>query len=59
LNEAALVGEDDRLGAVVEVELLEDSGDVGLDGRLAEDELAGDLTIGHAAGLAFTGSRRR
>jgi hypothetical protein len=41
LNEAALVGEDDRLGAVVEVELLEDSGDVGLDRGLAEDELAG------------------
>jgi hypothetical protein len=59
LNEAALIGEDDRLGAVVELELLEDSGDVGFDGGLAEDELAGDLTIRQAAGLAFTGSRRR
>jgi hypothetical protein len=45
LNETALVGEDDGLGAVVKVELLEDSGDMGLDGGLAEHELAGDLPL--------------
>ncbi len=50
LNEARLVGEDDGLGAVVEVELGEDARDVGLDGGVAYDELAGDVGVGHAAG---------
>ena len=44
-NEAGFVGEDDGLGAVVEVELGEDARDVGLDGGVADDELAGDVGV--------------
>ena len=45
LDEAGLVGEDDGLGAVVEVELGEDACDVGFDGGFADDEFAGDLGV--------------
>ena len=50
MDESAFVGEDDGLGAVVEVEFGEDAGDVGLDRCVAEDELAGDAVVGEAAG---------
>jgi hypothetical protein len=50
LDESAFVGEDVGLGAVVHVEFLEHAGDVGLDGGLAEDEVAGDVAVGLAAG---------
>ena len=49
MDEAGFVGEDDGLGAVVEVELGEDACDVGLDGGVADDELAGDVGVGEAA----------
>ncbi len=31
-------------------ELVENAGDVGLDGRFTENEFFGDLTVGHATG---------
>ena len=48
--EACLVGEDDCLDAVSEVELLEDVGDVRLDGGFADEELFADLCVRQAAG---------
>ena len=48
-DETGLVGEDDRLHAVAQVELLEDASDVGLHGSVADDELGGDLGVGEAA----------
>ena len=45
LDEAGLVGEDDGLGAVVEVEFGEDACDVGFDGGVADDECACDLGV--------------
>ena len=45
LDESAFVGEDDGLGAVVEVELGEDACDVRFDGGVADDEFAGDLCV--------------
>jgi len=48
LDETGLVGEDDRLDAVAEVEFLEDAGDVGFDGPVANDEFGGDLRVGQA-----------
>ena len=50
MDESAFVGEDDGLGTVVEVELGEDACDVGFDGGVADDELVGDVAVGHAAG---------
>jgi hypothetical protein len=49
-DEPCLVGVDDGLGAVAEVELGVDTCDVGLDGRVADDQLGGDLGVGVAAG---------
>ena len=48
-DDAGLVGEDDRLDAVAEVELVEHAGDVGLDRERRDDELFGDLGVGEAA----------
>ena len=45
LHEPGFVGEDDGLGSVVEVKLGEDAGDVGLDGGVADEELAGDVGV--------------
>jgi hypothetical protein len=45
-----LVREDDRLYAIAQVELLEDVGDVRLDGGLADVELLGDLSVGESVG---------
>ena len=45
-----LVGVDDGLGAVAELELLQDAGDVGLDGAIADDEPGGNLGVGESAG---------
>ena len=42
-HQASLVGEYDRLDAVARAELRQDMLDVGLDGRLAEDQIGGDL----------------
>ncbi len=49
-HEAGFVGDHDGLGAVAQVELLEEVGDVRLDGVLADDERCGDLAVGEAAG---------
>src|SRR3954452_418225 len=49
LDQAGLVGDDDGLGPVAHGELGEEVGDVGLDGRVADDELAGDLAVRAAA----------
>lgn len=48
LEEAGLVRQDDRLHPVAEVKLLQDMGDVRLDGRLADVELLPDLRVGEA-----------
>src|SRR5262249_46395442 len=45
-----LVGQHDELGAVAEVELLQDMRDVRLDGRVADVELLTDLRVGKPAG---------
>src|SRR5437773_7504972 len=50
LCEARFVGEDDGLCSVVQVELGVDASDVGLDGRVADDELARDVGVREAAG---------
>src|SRR4051794_31076037 len=49
-DESGLVGVDDGLCSVAEVEFGVDACDVGLDGRVADDELRGDLGVGVAAG---------
>jgi hypothetical protein len=43
LHQSGLVTEDDRLHTVAQPQLCEDVHNVGLDGRLAEEERAGDL----------------
>ncbi|TWD83228.1 low temperature requirement protein LtrA [Kribbella amoyensis] len=48
-DEAALVGEDDRLDAVAETEFEQDPGDVRLHGGLADEQLGRDLGVGEAA----------
>jgi hypothetical protein len=50
LEEACLVGKHDGLDAVAEVELLQDVGDVCLDGGVADVELSRDLPVRQAAG---------
>src|SRR5207244_2461108 len=49
LDQTGLVGEDDRLYAVAQVEFLEDAGDVGFRGSVADDEFGGDLGVREAA----------
>ena len=46
---ADLVGQDHGLHPVAQAELGEDVADVGLHGRLADDELGGDLAVGQPA----------
>jgi hypothetical protein len=50
LHEPALVGQHDRLDAVAQVQLGQDPRDVGLHGRLAEEEALRDLAVRHATG---------
>src|SRR5207248_10818479 len=50
VEESRLVREHDCLDAVAEVELLEDVGDVCLDGGVADVELFADLGVREAAG---------
>jgi hypothetical protein len=50
LGEPGLVCEYDRLDAVAEAELLENVGDVCLDGGFADVELLSDLLVGQAIG---------
>ena len=45
-----LTGGDDGLGAAFDAELLQDGGDMRLDGRLRHAELVGDLFVEEAAG---------
>src|SRR5919204_6997273 len=47
---AGLVREHHRLDAIAQPELHEHARDVRLDGRLADDELSGDLSVGQPAG---------
>ena len=49
-DQAGLVGEDHRLHAVAQPQLGEHVADVGLDRRLADHQLGGDLRVGHALG---------
>src|SRR5919201_6717862 len=48
-EEAGLMGEDDRLHAVAEVQLLKVVRDMGLDGGVADVELVADLHVGESA----------
>ena len=50
LDEAAFVGEHDGLDPVPELQLGQDAGHVGLDGRFAEEERGCDLGVGAALG---------
>ena len=47
---AVFVGQDDGLDAVARLEFHQDVPDVGLDGGLTQDELGGDLGVGHPPG---------
>jgi hypothetical protein len=47
-HEPGLVGEHDGLDPALHPELAQQPGDVGLDGRLAEEELAAHRRVGHA-----------
>jgi hypothetical protein len=49
-DQARLVGEHDGLHPIVELELGEDTADVGLHGRFGEDESFGDLRVGVSGG---------
>ena len=49
-DEAGFVGDNDRLSAVAEVELREHAGDVGLHGRLCDDERLCDLSQQKSSG---------
>src|SRR5688500_12944965 len=51
-EQAVLVGVDDQLDAVAQVELGEDARHVGLDRRLREELGGGDLRVGEATGRA-------
>ena len=46
VEEPGLVGEDDRLSPVTQVELLQQPGDVRLDRRVADEEFLPDLCVG-------------
>src|SRR5436190_8153376 len=48
-DEAGLVREHDRLGTVAQVELVEQVGDGGLDGRLGEEQQLGDIAARETA----------
>src|ERR1700722_19057425 len=50
LGDAAFVREDHRLDAVAKVELHQYAFDVGLDRRVLDHELAGDLAVGESTG---------
>src|SRR5215211_9426852 len=50
LDQTAFVGEHHKLGAVTQAELGEDARHVRLDGRRADEELAGDLGVARPAG---------
>jgi hypothetical protein len=49
-TQAGLAGPDDGLGAVGDLELEEDVGDVVADGLGAEMQAAGDLLVAHSPG---------
>ena len=49
LGQSILVGEDDGLDPVAQVQLGQGVGDVRLDRGLAEEEFLGDLAVGQAA----------
>lgn len=64
LDESGFVGGDDGLYPVAAAQLHQDVADVGLDGGFAEEELAGDLAVGQAAGdlgenLGLSGGQAR
>ena len=48
LDQAGFAGEHDGLGPVMQAELAEDPRDVGLDRGVAEEQLTGDVGVGHA-----------
>ena len=49
MNQAGVVGENDRLDAVAQAELAQDAGDVRLDGGLAEKQPLGQVAVRAAA----------
>ena len=57
-DQATLVGRDDDLRAIPQMQLREDANDVALDGRLAEVQLAGDLGVLLLWLAAMPGMRR-
>jgi hypothetical protein len=63
-DESALVGIDDYLDPIAQVELLQDAGDVGLGGRVADEQPVTDFGVGQSADeqvehLPFAGGEGR
>gem|GEM_PF-4376545 len=48
-HESALVGQHNELGPVTQLQLVQDPVEVGLDRRLGQDEVLGDLGVAHGA----------
>ena len=48
-HESALVGQHNELGPVTQLQLAQDPVEVGLDRRLGQDEVLGDLGVAHGA----------
>ena len=59
LDQAGLVGEDHRLDPVAQAELGQDPADMRLHGGLGDEQPAGDLGVGQAAGDEGSTSRSR
>src|SRR5688572_11020431 len=50
VEQAGLVGQHDGLGAVADLEFLQEPGDMGFDGGVADEQLPSDLGVREAGG---------
>jgi hypothetical protein len=49
-DQSGLIGKDDRLDAVAQAQLGQDAADMGLHGRLGDEQAPGDLRVGQPGG---------